>query len=64
MFADTEAGLTHAYNITLVLRRSGFKTRLRQAQIGTTALQVVEATPAVRPSRRERGLIFKKGGTR
>lgn len=64
MFADTEAGVLHAFNHSLTLRRGGFKTRLIEERIGTTTLQVIHARPAARASRKERGLIFKKGGTR
>lgn len=62
MFADTEAGLSSAFALSLTLRRSGFKTRLAARTIGTTVLQIVYATPAARLSRKERGLFVKPRG--
>ncbi len=57
-FADNVAGLTHAFETTLSLRRAGFKTRLATRRIARTIVQTVVATPKKRPTRRERGLTL------
>lgn len=54
-FPDSESGLALAFNLTLSLRRAGFKTRLLPRVIGTTSLHTLIATPATRPNRRARG---------
>lgn len=57
-FADSVVGAEHAFNTTLSLRRAGYKTRLapRVMEGTTTRVLTVMATPAPRPSRKERGL--------
>lgn len=51
-FADNAAGLTHAFNLTLSLRRNGFRTRLATRVLGRSlpfTVHTVVATPPVRP---------------
>jgi len=59
-FADSVTGLETAFELTLALRRSGFRTRLVTTtqtcgKLPPFTLHTVHATPPPRPTRRERG---------
>jgi hypothetical protein len=60
-FANSNAGLLHAFEIALSLRRFGFKTRLATRRLFTFPtgeagfVHTVVATPPTRPTRTERG---------
>ncbi len=56
-FADTAAGLKHAWDTAVSLRRGGFKTRLVTRRISMSMVHTVLATPT-RLSRKERGLTL------
>jgi len=55
-FPDTVAGLTLAMELTLSLRRFGYRTRLVTRNVAGFVLRTVVATPPAHPSRKERGL--------
>ena len=54
---NTEAGLTLAFNLSLSLRRAGYRTRLAERAFshGYTRVVTVVATPKPRPNRKARG---------
>ena len=56
-FPDTESGLSVAWDTTIALRRAGFKTRLAERQMSGYTVHTVVATPPVRPTRKERGVL-------
>jgi len=60
-FTATETGLTLALNLTLSLRRHGFRTRLTTERVAHFDTHVVHATPRPRPNRRERGCLLEGG---
>jgi hypothetical protein len=53
----TVAGLELALSQTLMLRRTGHKTRLVERTISGFPVLTVVATPPRRPTRRERGAL-------
>lgn len=54
-FANNEAGLAHALERTLHLRKFGNKTRLVPQVIAGFTVLFIEYTPAPRPNRAARG---------
>jgi hypothetical protein len=63
-FPDSFAGLVHAWNTSVHLRRYGHSTRLVEVPITLTkgipgVMHTVIATPPARPNRAERGAVLK-----
>jgi hypothetical protein len=56
-FADTAEGLGHAWDMTISLRRAGFKTRLKNRHVSHTNVVTVVAGRPIRPNRKERGCL-------
>lgn len=56
-FSDSATGLALAFETTLSLRRAGFRTHLETSVYSRTTVHTVVATPALRPTRKERGLL-------
>lgn len=52
---DTHAGVGLAWDVTISLRRTGFRTRLATRQWGACRVHTVVAVPPKRPTRKERG---------
>lgn len=53
---DTPSGAVLVFNLTLSLRKANYKTFVRPERIGRFDVLVLYASPAKRPSRKERGL--------
>jgi hypothetical protein len=53
---DTPDGAALAFNLSVSLRKAGYKTFMRPETLGRFAVLVLYVTPAKRASRKERGL--------